>query len=72
MRLKTFKLNGYEIIARSEDAETEIPLTLCQIMLFMDDDSYFLMQGLVGEKLSDEYLLGFKAMARSFCRKQAR
>jgi hypothetical protein len=36
-------------------------------MLF-SDRTYFLMQGLVGAKSSDEYLPEFKRMARSFRR----
>jgi hypothetical protein len=38
-------------------------------MLF-EDDSYVLVQGLVGAELADGYLPEFKAMARSLKRKQ--
>jgi len=43
-------------------------LNIYQVILF-DESSYFLMQGLVGAELRDEYLPEFKEMARSFKQK---
>ena len=44
-----------------------IALRVYQVMLF-ESESYILLQGLVGEKLADEFLPEFKAMARSLVR----
>ena len=60
-------LDGYEIVADAEDADSRTPLTVYQVVLF-DDRSYILMQGLVGADVSGEYLPEFKAMARSLTR----
>ena len=62
-------LDGYESFAEAEHADSGTPLVLYQVVLF-DEGSYILMQGLVGAKLSDEYLFEFRAMARSLTRKQ--
>jgi hypothetical protein len=62
-------LDGYESLAEAEDAESGAPLIVYQVILF-DEGSYILMHGLVGTELRDEYLPEFKAMARSFQRKQ--
>jgi hypothetical protein len=61
-------LSGYEIIAKARDRDTNTPLTVYQVMLF-EEDSYYIIQGIVGEKLKAEYLNDFQAMARSFKRK---
>jgi hypothetical protein len=60
-------LEGYEIVADAEDVDSGTALKVYQVILY-DEESYFLMQGLVGVKLADEYLPEFKAMARSFTR----
>lgn len=62
-------LDGYELVADAEDADSGTPLIVYQVILF-DDDSYVLIQGLVGAKVSAEYLPEFKAMARSLTRKR--
>jgi hypothetical protein len=62
-------LSGYESLADAEDVNSGTPLTFYQVMLF-DEDSYILMQGLVGAKLSSTYMPEFMAMARSLKRKQ--
>ena len=62
-------LNGFESLAEAKEARTGTPLCLYQVMLF-DGESYILMQGHVGTKLRDEFLPEFKAIARSFRRKQ--
>lgn len=62
-------LDGYESLAGAEDAKSGTPLIVYQMILF-DEESYVLMQGLVGTELRDEYLPEFKAMARSFQRRQ--
>jgi hypothetical protein len=61
--------SGYEIIAQAQDSSSGTPLVVYQVMLF-EANSYFLMQGLVGEQLSDEYLPVFQSMARSFKRQK--
>ncbi|HEY9872241.1 MAG TPA: hypothetical protein V6D12_02340, partial [Candidatus Obscuribacterales bacterium] len=61
-------LSGYEIIAKASDRDTNIPLLVYQVMLF-EGETYYLIQGLVGEKLKAEYLDDFQTMARSFKRK---
>jgi hypothetical protein len=60
-------LDGYEILADGKDADSGNPLKVYQVVLY-DDQSYFLMQGLVGADLADEYLPEFKTMARSLSR----
>ena len=65
----TDELDGYELIAEAEDAGSGTPVVIYQVVLFEDDSSYILMQGLVGAELRDEYLPEFKAMASSFLRK---
>ncbi|MEQ8763690.1 MAG: hypothetical protein RL885_07180 [Planctomycetota bacterium] len=61
-------LEGYEIVATGED-DQGTPLVIYQ-MLLLNDGSYILMQGLVGDSLADRYLPDFKAMARSLRRTQ--
>ena len=61
-------LDGYEIIADAEHAETGNPLSVYQVILY-DDGSYILILGRVGADAAEEYLPEFKAMARSLKRK---
>jgi hypothetical protein len=61
-------LEGYESVAKAEDARSGTSLVIYQAILF-DQDSYVLMQGRVGAESSDTYLPEFKTMARSFKRK---
>lgn len=60
-------LEGYEIVADGENADSGNPLKVYQVVLY-DDGSYILMQGLVGANVADEYLPEFKKMARSLTR----
>lgn len=60
-------LDGYEILADAEDADSGTPLKVYQVILD-DDRSYILMQGLVGANVADEYLPEFETMARSLSR----
>jgi len=60
-------LDGYETLAEAQDVKSGTPLVLYQVILF-DEDSYILLQGLVGADLREEYLPEFKAMARSLRR----
>jgi len=62
-------LDGYEIVADAEDADSGIPIVVYQVVLF-DDKSYILVQGLVGTRFREEYLPEFKAMARSLTRQR--
>lgn len=61
-------LNGYEIVANGNDSASNAPLAIYQVLLF-DDKNYFIMQGLVGVKSKDQFLVEFKKMARSFKKK---
>jgi hypothetical protein len=61
-------LQGFESIAEAEDADSGIPLTVYQVILF-NQDSYIRMIGMTGTKFRSEYLPEFKAMARSLQRK---
>ena len=61
-------LSGYEIIGKARERDTNTPLTVYQVMLF-EEDTYYIIQGIVGEKLKAEYLDDFQRMARSFKRK---
>ena len=56
--------DGYEIIAEGNDKKTNIPLKIYQTILF-SEDSYFLMQGMVGQDITTDYLSEFKSLARS-------
>lgn len=58
-------LDGFESLAEAEDAKSETPIVIYQVMLF-DGGSYILMQGLVGTARREEFLPEFKAMSRSF------
>lgn len=61
-------LTGYEIIATGNDASSNTPIAIYQVILF-DDKSYFILQGLVGAKSKDQFVAEFKKMARSFKKK---
>ncbi len=61
-------INGYEIIASANDSATNAPVAIYQVLLF-DDKNYFIMQGLVGAKSKDQFLVEFKKIARSFKKK---
>lgn len=62
-------LNGYEITAKGKDAKSGQPMLVYQVMLF-EEQSYFLMQGLVGRKNRQPNLKIFKEMTRTFKRKK--
>jgi len=64
------KLRGYEIIANATDAASRQPMLLYQVVL-VEEENYYLMQGLVTDRHRDKYLTVFKEMARSFKRKPA-
>lgn len=61
-------LDGFETLAEATDAKSGRSIVLYQVMLF-DTDRYYLLQGVVGTDLREEYLPEFKALARSFRRK---
>ena len=56
--------NAYVIEARAKDHSSGRPLGLYQMMLFADD-TYFLVQAMVGEALWDDYLPEFEQIAAS-------
>ena len=62
-------LDGFESLAEAEEDLSGTPLILYQVILF-DDESYVIMQGHVGAEHRVEFLPEFKAIARSFRRKQ--
>lgn len=65
--IKINGLEGYEIVADAEDADSGTALKVYQVVLYAEG-SYILMQGLVGVTVADQYLPEFKTMARSFTR----
>ena len=60
-------MDGFEMVALGNDASSDTPILVYQVMLF-DDDGYFLIQGLVGQDSSEEFVDTFKTMARSLRR----
>lgn len=62
-------LSGYEILAKGKDTESSTPLTVYLVLLY-EDQSYYIMQGLVSVKASETYVPVFKEMARSFKRRK--
>lgn len=61
-------LDGFESVAKAQDEKSGIPLRIYQAIVF-EEQRYFLIQGLVGEELAEQYLPEFQAMARSLKRK---
>jgi hypothetical protein len=61
-------VEGYELVAKAEDARSGTELVVYQVILF-DQDSYVLLQARVGAESSSTYLPEFKTMARSFKRR---
>lgn len=68
--IKIGDLEGYESLAEAKESKSDTPLTIYQVILF-EKDSYFLIQGLVGTELHEEYLPEFKSLARSFRKREA-
>ena len=60
-------LSGYEIVAKGKDIESGQPMVIYQTILFQDQ-SYYIMQGLISHKQSERYLPVFREMVRSFKR----
>ncbi len=67
-KIEIDNLNGYEIIANGKDVKSEQPMLIYQVILF-EEQSYFLIQGLVTEKNRQSNLEIFKNMAVTFKRK---
>lgn len=61
-------LQGYEIIAKANDLQTNTPLVIYQVILF-EKQTYYIMQGMVGARLRSVYLDEIQQMARSFRKK---
>lgn len=62
-------MDGYEIVAHAKDKNGNPKLTYT-VMLFDDDNHYFIIHGEAQEQL-DDYLLLFKKIAKSFRLKRA-
>lgn len=62
------ELEGYEIIAQGKDIESGQTMVIYQTLLFLDDNTYYVMQGIVSLKSKDYSLIMFKAMTNSFKR----
>jgi hypothetical protein len=62
-------LPGYEISAKGYDKESGSAMLLYQMVLY-EDESYYIMQGLVSSQHGQKYLTVFEQMARSFRRKK--
>lgn len=61
-------LSGFETLARARDTKTGTPLIVYQTILF-PEDSYFIIQGQVGQALPGDFISEFKALARSLKRR---
>ncbi|MEM8608607.1 MAG: hypothetical protein AAGF92_16000 [Myxococcota bacterium] len=61
-------LPGFEVVAKGEDVETGIPLVIYEVVLFLEDDSYYMMLGIVGASTAGKDVPKFRKMARSFKR----
>lgn len=59
-------LPGYEFVAAGVDDRSGALLAVYQVMLFQPAGGYVLMTGLVGRSEATQYLLKFRAMARSY------
>ena len=62
-------LSGYEIFAKGNDKESGRSMFVYQMVLY-EDQSYYIMQGLVSSKHGQTYLPVFQEIARSFRRKK--
>ncbi len=62
------ELSGQEIVAKAIDATTDQPMVLYQV-IFFQDKTYFIMQGLVTAEASERFLPMFQKAARNFQRK---
>ena len=62
-------LTGYEMIAHATDSKSGQPMVIYQTILF-ENETYYLIQGLISAKEGDKYIAVFKEMARSFKRKK--
>lgn len=63
-------LPGFEVVAKGEDVATGIPVVIYEVVLFLEDNSYFLMIGVVGASTASKDVPKFRRMARSFKRTQ--
>jgi hypothetical protein len=61
-------LSGYEIIANASDVANNLPTTVYQVMLF-EAQTYYIIQGLVGNNSQAKYLPEFQKIATSFRKK---
>ena len=59
-------LDGYEIVAQGRDRESDEEITIYQVILFDENSYYYLLQGQISNRLTQQYLPIFKRMARSF------
>ncbi len=62
-------LRGYELSAKGKDVKSGELMVVYQVLLF-EEQTYYIIQGLVSEKEKQDYLATFKDMARSFKRKK--
>lgn len=68
-KLSVDGLNGYEILASGKHQESGELMTIYQTMLF-DEDTYYIMQGLVSRRASKSHVSTFKEMTASFKRRK--
>lgn len=62
------ELDGFEVVASGTNTESAAPILIYQVILYDHDGGYILMQGLVRESESDDFLPEFKTMAHSMTR----
>ncbi len=63
-------LEGYEIVAKARDRQSEQPMVIYQVMLF-EERGYFLTTGLVSSQNGQSWLMVFREMAASFSRRKS-
>jgi hypothetical protein len=62
-------LDARETVARATHKDSNTPRSIYQVIIFLPNDSYYLLQGMVGADGSDEFIPVFRTMAESFTRR---
>jgi hypothetical protein len=60
-------LSGYEMVAEANDQKTGAPLNVYLVVLY-EEDRFYILRGVVGTDMAEEYLPEFKKMTHSFKR----
>jgi hypothetical protein len=62
-------LSGFEVVAKAKDKKTNAPTVIYHVMLYDEDQTYFIIQGMVGPAKSETALETFRKSARTFEKK---